>query len=178
MPNVAQRPESVVLPPSPILGRADMQQVGWPIASRSRQSGSWRPPDAWECPDEVHESLSISPPKLLGPPLLPLRSSRRKQPPLELSHLQRSIQRMDAASSKIVLERLKEDWLEVADASVYRELELEKQLWMLTALQHLKNKSSMNLTDHRKSISLDKATAATKMLSLYENHGKTTPLSS
>lgn len=78
---------------------------------------------------------------------------------------------MDAASSKIVLERLKEEWLEVADASVYRELELEKQLWMLTALQHLKKKSSMDLSFSVESVSLEKDSTATKLLSLYENHG-------
>ena len=80
---------------------------------------------------------------------------------------------MDAASVKIVLERLKEEWNEVADASVYRELELEKQLWMLTALQHLKKKSSVDLasTGHGLMEGVSDS-ASTKLLSLYENHGK------
>lgn len=114
--------------------------------------------------------MSISPPNMLGPPLVPIKDSRRKPPPPELSHLQRSIRRMESASPKIILERLKEEWLEVADASVYRELELEKQLWMLTALQGLKKKKSKGIIEQLKVVSLE--TNAIKMLSLYENHGE------
>lgn len=72
---------------------------------------------------------------------------------------------MEAASPKIILERLKEEWVEVADAFVYRELELEKQLWMLTALRTLKNKSSSEETV------VSTGSKPTKVLSLYENHG-------
>tara|TARA_B100001146_G_scaffold165381_1_gene146235 strand:+ start:211 stop:468 length:258 start_codon:yes stop_codon:yes gene_type:complete len=72
---------------------------------------------------------------------------------------------MEAASSKIVLERLKEQWVEVADASVYRELELEKQLWMLTALRTLENKS------HSDELVMSAPSRPRKVLSLYENHG-------
>jgi len=73
---------------------------------------------------------------------------------------------MEAASPKIVLERLKEVWIEIADASVYRELELEKQLWMLTALRTLKRKNSLVASADPPLL------WRTKILSLYENHGK------
>jgi hypothetical protein len=74
---------------------------------------------------------------------------------------------MEAASPKIILERLKEEWIEVPDASVYRELELEKQLWMLSSLRSLK-KSSM-IPDVKINAP---ASDITKILSLYENHGE------
>lgn len=79
---------------------------------------------------------------------------------------------MDAASSKIVLERLKEEWLQVTDASMYREMELEKQLWMLTTLQHLKRKCSNDdvLAKLAAAPGAEGPTKA-KHLSLYENHG-------
>lgn len=70
---------------------------------------------------------------------------------------------MESASPKIILERLKEEWLEVADASVYRELELEKQLWMLTALRGLKKRGNEDMEGSMSS--------RLKLLSLYENHG-------
>ena len=69
---------------------------------------------------------------------------------------------MEAASDKIVVERLKEEWVEVADASVYRELELEKQLWMLSAL---------GFTNKLSASPGDDPSVATKFLSLYENQG-------
>lgn len=73
---------------------------------------------------------------------------------------------MEAASPKIILERLKEEWIEVADASVYRELELEKQLWMLSALKTLKKPSEMSVEESNTPSRFARA------LSLYENHGK------
>jgi hypothetical protein len=112
-------------------------------------------------------------PKLLEPPRKTKEKrrdaseKRQRSPPVEIQLLQRSIRRMEAASPKIVLERLKEEWVEVADASVYRELELEKQLWMLAALRSLK-KSSM-MPDVKTNVP---ASGITKILSLYENHGK------
>jgi hypothetical protein len=70
---------------------------------------------------------------------------------------------MEAASDKIILERLKEEWIEVADAAVYRELELEKQLWMISALRGFTKQSSKVLEGDM---------ASSKILSLFENHGR------
>lgn len=51
----------------------------------------------------------------------------------ELSGFQRFIRRMESASPKIVLDRLKEDWPTSGD--IDEELALEKQLWLLTAFK-------------------------------------------
>lgn len=76
---------------------------------------------------------------------------------------------MDAASPKTFVERLKEEWIEVADASVYRELELEKQLWMLSALVILGKKHSV---PEQKDAEGDRPLSnRPKVLSLYENQG-------
>jgi len=111
-------------------------------------------------------------PKLLEPPLRQVREKRRdpsrqRAAPVELQLLQRNIRRMEAASPKIILERLKEEWVEVADASVYRELELEKQLWMLSALRGLKKKSA-TIPELETVVP---SSGITKILSLYENQG-------
>ena len=109
-------------------------------------------------------------PRLLEPTFRPKKRdpSRQRAPPVELQLLQRNIRRMEAASPKIILERLKEEWVEVADASVYRELELEKQLWMLSALHGLKKKSETV----QEGDTYIPPSGITKILSLYENHGK------
>lgn len=76
---------------------------------------------------------------------------------------------MGSSNARIVIGQLKQEWIEVEDASVYRELELEKQLWMLSALkmlgdqQRLWEESPELHTTSQKPI---------KVLSLYENHGK------
>lgn len=142
-----------------------------PFTTRGRTIEAWKPPQTWDC---ISDDDFKRPPKrktILKIPEEPFRNEVQECQPwpvtIELTHLQRNIRRMEAASPKIVLERLKEEWNEIADASVYRELELEKQLWMLTALRSLRKKSSneqmaadASLNEH------------TKVLSLYENHGK------
>ncbi|KAG0646869.1 hypothetical protein D0Z07_6446 [Hyphodiscus hymeniophilus] len=82
---------------------------------------------------------------------------------------------MNAASPKIILERLKEEWVGVADASIYRELELEKQLWMLAAVK------ALEIDDHSVTASSSDLRASNstsrKILSLYENKASSSFLS-
>jgi hypothetical protein len=119
---------------------------------------------------------------------------RQKSPhsSIEILHLQRSIRRMEAASKKIMLERLREEWTEIADASVYRELELEKQMWMLTALRSFDGRRNIDgsrcgtpvfgeqrglhrivegRSERRRRRGVNERG---KVLSLYENHGQYT----
>lgn len=89
---------------------------------------------------------------------------------------------MEAASKKIILERLREEWTEVADASVYRELELEKQMWMLTALRSFGGRRSFDGVRPREERIGSRQGAdgrsgghdieGSKVLSLFENHGR------
>merc|ERR1711977_416439 len=125
-------------PPKDTLRNEQVSQLSdLPIAKRSLALYTWKPPEIWEGDDNSPRLVQ----RCSSTQLRPIKERRHKVPTSEIAHLQRSIRRMEAASSKIVLERLKEQWVEVADASVYRELELEKQLWMLTALRTLENKS-------------------------------------
>jgi hypothetical protein len=83
---------------------------------------------------------------------------------------------MEAAGPRIVLERLKEEWTEVTDATIYKELEFEKQLWMLTALRFLSKNSNetggsvekLDTEEGSPKVSL----APSKVLSLHESQGK------
>jgi hypothetical protein len=152
-------------PPSIITAQnVDLKRAGRPIVLRARQD-SWKPPEVWKCPSD--ETQAEKPTVRLVNMPKPVEIMRQKSAVLEVTHLQRSIRRMEAASSKIILERLKEEWMEVADASVYRELELEKQLWMLSALRSLKKSSETPMEENNGPSGMSKA------LSLYENHGET-----
>ncbi|TGO86160.1 hypothetical protein BPOR_0329g00070 [Botrytis porri] len=123
-------PETPKIPSSPriLKSRNDTgaRTTEWSITARNRRSDSWRPPETWACPAEETASSVAS---------LKSSGSRRRRKPRgrnrspsnsEQTHLQMNIRKMEAASNKIILERLNEEWMEVADASVYRELELEK----------------------------------------------------
>lgn len=97
------------------------------------------------------------------------------KPVTEMAHLHRSIRKMEAASAKIMLERLQEEWLEVADASIYKDLELEKQLWLLSALRSIQGLGPLPRRNLRAGAGAGAevrgASIATRCLSLYENHG-------
>ncbi|RKF78807.1 hypothetical protein GcC1_052002 [Golovinomyces cichoracearum] len=97
----------------------------------------WKPPDTWGC--TFNDETKTLRRKIISKSGSDSTKSRSNEqvffPVPEITYLQGRIQMMEAASSKIVLERLKEEWNEIADASVYRGLELEKQLWMLKALR-------------------------------------------
>lgn len=148
----------------------------------------------------MHRSPRSPPPALGRLPAIPRRSKERDAPkprqrspptPAEVLHLQRSVRRMEAASKKIMLERLREEWTEVADASVYRELELEKQMWMLTALRSFDGRRSIDGSTCGTPIQAERGGLSRigdgkpdrrrrrvvdiprgKVLSLFENHGK------
>lgn len=76
---------------------------------------------------------------------------------------------MEAAGPKLNFERLNEEWVEALDDSVNQELELEKQLWMLSALQSFNRKKT--LPQQVNSLALENF-PSTKALSLYENQGQ------
>lgn len=170
-----------------IEARPDSPALGSPtstILDSSAADQSWSPEHLMPKPLLSMQPLkppstpfrSISPHFMLSQPQRQVQSQpkrHRERAPPELSHLQRQIRRMEAASTKIILERLKEEWVEVADASVYRELELEKQRWMLFALRDLKNKTSGSklIRDASGGLDLDGRREGRKVLSLFENHG-------
>jgi hypothetical protein len=80
---------------------------------------------------------------------------------------------MEAASGKIILERLKEEWTDVSDPAVYKDLEFEKQLWMLMGLKHLVSKANLKaMEDGDGVVGRVKSLQAGKVLSLYETQGK------
>lgn len=56
---------------------------------------------------------------------------------LDIAGLQREVKRMAAATPQIILLRLKEEWGTSPDATLYKELEMEKKRWMLSALYSL-----------------------------------------
>ncbi|CAG8959218.1 hypothetical protein HYFRA_00012576 [Hymenoscyphus fraxineus] len=143
-----------------------------PLPQLPIRTDSHRPPMRWA---EQRRPEDIPVPKLLQPPIKLTNVKRQRPVRLVHSHLQKGIRRMEAASSKIILERLKEEWVEVADASVYRELELEKQRWMLFALRDLKT-TRLGPQNETSTIQLTTA-GATKVLSLYENHASASFLS-
>ncbi|KAF2097115.1 hypothetical protein NA57DRAFT_77370 [Rhizodiscina lignyota] len=104
----------------------------------SNQS-DWKPPNDWEIMEsskgESEESCRTSSLTSSYPDDSSTHNSSRTA---EQSHFQRFVGRMESAGPKVVLDRLKEDWNGPVDDTTRDELELEKHLWALTALQ-LKN---------------------------------------
>ena len=90
---------------------------------------------------------------------------------LDLKGMIRELKRMAAASPKLILLRLSEEWGKSTDASLYKELELEKKRWMLTALHNIDH----NLEEDLMSNDTEQLEGQHKVLAFYENQGESLP---
>lgn len=73
---------------------------------------------------------------------------------------------MAAASAKIMLERLTEEWDQVTDADFYKDIMFEKQLWLLTALALLERGGKPYVP---RTIEEDEEEDGCRVLSLFES---------
>ncbi|KAK0651762.1 hypothetical protein B0T16DRAFT_454187 [Cercophora newfieldiana] len=95
-------------------------------------------PDAWKPPDNWDSQSTTSAKKLTTPSSSPRRQDASQHPmSLDLKGMQREIARMAVASAEIVTVRLNENWGNSSDGAFYRELEMEKKRWMLSALHNM-----------------------------------------
>ncbi len=82
---------------------------------------------------------------------------------LDLAGMQREVKRMAAASAHIVLLRLKEEWGTATDAALYKELEMEKKRWMLSALHNMDPTRDTHIKSHQDD---------DRVLAFFETQGK------
>ncbi|KAK4453141.1 hypothetical protein QBC34DRAFT_217652 [Podospora aff. communis PSN243] len=123
-------------------------------------------PDAWKPPDNWSQGA----PEAKSAPNSAAPSPRRQDTAqhimsLDLVAMQREIARMAAASAEIVTVRLNENWGNSTDASFYRELEMEKKRWMLSALHNMQMYTEGANADH---VAKDSGEGK-KMLALFES---------
>ncbi|KAF1990641.1 hypothetical protein K402DRAFT_200612 [Aulographum hederae CBS 113979] len=128
----------------PIQGPKLTEPTNWPLSKVSSESHKWQAPSDWEIfpsKKETHKITgSLSSTDGYSPPLSrlitePTPPTPPPKDPVELTHFQRFVKRMESAGPKIILDRLREQWTEPIDDMTRVELELEKHLWALTALQ-------------------------------------------
>jgi hypothetical protein len=135
----------------------------------------WRPPTNWDyLPNDPNSSQHGGRPGVRVS--RPLSDYVQTTSSSYSTHLQQHIRRMEAANPKIILERIKEEWTEVED-TVYKELEFEKHLWMLTGLKYLAKRSvntrkAVGDPEEQDIITKKTFSMTSKVLSLFENQGK------
>jgi hypothetical protein len=94
----------------------------------------WQAPNNWDIPGSKQE-LVLASPTNSSADASPDKLDHRRSHADMMSHFQRFVRRMEGAGPRIILERLKEEWDEPVDRGMSDELQLEKHLWALTALQ-------------------------------------------
>ncbi|KAK1469546.1 hypothetical protein CMEL01_01313 [Colletotrichum melonis] len=159
-----------LFPGHPSPQRSLRRVPSWSMAFKPNNPDSWRPPDAWDCgpPPEVRtpmiEAVIEETPELDAACAMSM----------DLNGMQREIRRMAAASHSIRLLRLKEVWGETTDASLYKELEMEKKRWMLSSLHNMDKPVEVDQAKaHPNKITPAKAK---KVLALYETQATTSYL--
>lgn len=157
-------------PGSPVVSptRATARNRAPEIAPSSAKCETWKAPESWECPSDISQ--------LLPHPKIEALSIRSICPPTiyEDTHLDRHIMKMSAANPKIMLERLKEQWPETADASVAQDLEIERQMWMLMSLRYLTERANGERDVKLEDGAHDTTNKSTegKILSLHDTQGR------
>lgn len=126
---------------------------------KTRTSDTWKAPEAWDrvsaepLPQSIDEMIIVFDDK--GPETWTL----------DPATTWREVHRMLCANTDTMLHRLQEEWGQVTDAAIYKELELDKKRWMLAALYNVDR-----LMDE--GIPGEASSKGSKVLALYENHGK------
>jgi len=131
-----------------------------PTKIRIQNTRSWRSPDTWDANSANPDTPSAT--SMHGSPIRDQGVVQSPMSTLDLHAVQREMAKMAAASPHIISVRLKEDWGSSVDASFYKELEMEKQRWMLSALRTL-NKPAIDSSIN--------GGEGQKILALYESQG-------
>lgn len=84
--------------------------------------------------------------------------------------MQREVKRMAAAGPIIILRRLQEEWKNTPDANWYKEMEMEKKRYMLSALYNMDIITDLP-GDERQLSSPRTVPRVQKILALYETAG-------
>jgi hypothetical protein len=140
----------------------------WATAFKPNNPDAWKPPEAWDC----------NPPSEVGPPTIddimevPEALEEECSMSLDIHGMQREIRKMAAASPDVILFRLREVWRVSEDATLYKELEMEKKRWMLSALHNMDSPDVDTSQPFEHKIT---AAKAYKILALYESQGKFLP---
>jgi len=124
---------------------------------RNGNADAWRPPDAWDCPPPE------SPRPHIEDMITYTQDDDSTSMALDLAGMQREVKRMAAAGPQIVLLRLREEWDSSTDAALYKELEMEKKRWMLSALHNM---------DPPPVASAESGPKDQKILAFFETQGK------
>lgn len=78
---------------------------------------------------------------------------------------------MAAASAQLAISRINEDWGASEHGSFYREVEMERKRWMLSALDRI-NKLDRNAEASKEEKASDESTTNQLLLLLFETQGK------
>ncbi|KAG8159544.1 hypothetical protein KVR01_010181 [Diaporthe batatas] len=148
-------------------------------------------PDLWKAPDAWEYSASEPEVSPIDEAAVPLGSDELNQLALDLASMQREASRMLQASPRAILMRLKARWAEedldmalesglqnydvdvaVDRALMYKELEMDRKRWMLSALNHME-------VDTKPSTAISKPKVkpkVRKILSLFDSQAATSYL--
>ncbi|KAI0377453.1 hypothetical protein F5Y04DRAFT_291798 [Hypomontagnella monticulosa] len=106
---------------------------GWNDNDRLGNPDAWKPPHEWDCAP-TKDIATQSDGRRLHNSLVSDDSDQGMSP--GLIALQREIRMMAAASPELTLANIKSSMGHASDATVYKELEMNKKRWMFSALQH------------------------------------------
>ena len=142
----------------------------WQIDDRATNREAWKPPHDWEC-TPTRRGRSSSPQDRLDASPSSADIDHYMSP--DIVALQREVQMMSMASSELILANIKAGMGATSDSMIYKELEMTKKRWMLSALHKLGGYADL---EHLNNIPDGEGSSyAPRILALYETQGKLPP---
>ena len=132
---------------------------------RSEPTDGWKPPDTWACTPTTETFSSTMEDPVEEP------SSQESTFPMEQNAMQREVTRLASESNSIRLLRLKGVWGTLSSPNSWKDLEVEKTQWMLSALYNMDQPADQeeDRPDTAQDTNSDKPK---KVLAFYETPGK------
>ncbi|EEU37637.1 uncharacterized protein NECHADRAFT_97614 [Fusarium vanettenii 77-13-4] len=135
---------------------------------RSEPTDGWKPPDTWACTPTTETFSSTMEDPVEEP------SSQESTFPMEQNAMQREVTRLASESNSIRLLRLKGVWGTLSSPNSWKDLEVEKTQWMLSALYNMDQQADEeDRPDTAQDMNSDKPK---KVLALYETPAATSYL--
>ncbi|KAI8649855.1 hypothetical protein NCS56_01436300 [Fusarium sp. Ph1] len=136
---------------------------------RSEPTDGWKPPDTWACTPTTETFSSTMEDPVEEP------SSPESTFPMEQNAMQREVTRLASESNSIRLLRLKGVWGTLSSPNSWKDLEVEKTQWMLSALYNMDQPADQeeDRPDTAQDTNSDKLK---KVLALYETPAATSYL--
>ncbi|KAK7750622.1 hypothetical protein SLS62_007469 [Diatrype stigma] len=140
-----------------------LRKPTWQVDDGDTNREAWKPPHEWQC-TPTKRGRSASPEDRLQASPTSAEVDHYMSP--DIVALQREVRMMAMASEELILANIKAGMGDASDSTIYKELEMTKKRWVLSALHSTGGYAELGYVDN--TIASGRSSRAPRILALYE----------